>query len=370
VAVLTAAATVASADTLITTDGRVAEGLARFEPKGTLVVTPASGAPVRVTVSEILRLSIDNPKASPRLRKGVLLTDGTALPGDVRDIGRVVKFRLGFDGREVELPLDRVATYVFGDKLDWAAVAGDRAGAVLANGDFFEGDVTAVDENRATVSSLIFGPRTFERQALVAVVARPATSDANAGAPPFLVRVEDGALLRATSLETDKNRLIVIDGAAGRMSIDGRNVTEIRAAGDAVRSLADLRPARVDGGSGGLSAYAVDAPDSLPRGARGERWVTLRVGGSVGFDLPAGSKTLVGRVGVPDGVLPTVAVKLVALADGKPAYTSPPLTSLSPTAGVSIPLTGVKRLTLRAEVEGDVVLPVPLVLVEPLLVKE
>ena len=126
------------------------------------------------------------------------------------------------------------------------------------------------------------------------------------------------------------------------------------------------------GGLDGSAAFSIKQPGSAPvtlNGQACERGIFCQAGASLTFDLGGKYKMLVGRVGVADGVLPTTAVRVVVLGDGKELYRSEPRTSLDEAANISLNLSGVRALVLRVESPGDVSLPAAALWADPLLVK-
>jgi hypothetical protein len=75
------------------------------------------------------------------------------------------------------------------------------------------------------------------------------------------------------------------------------------------------------------------------------------------------------RAGIPDGVLPTVALSMVVFADGKELYRSEPRTSMDDPANLLLILSGAKTLTLKIESAGNVALPAAALWGDPMLVK-
>jgi hypothetical protein len=72
---------------------------------------------------------------------------------------------------------------------------------------------------------------------------------------------------------------------------------------------------------------------------------------------------------VPDGYLPTTAVRLVVLADGKELYRSPPTTALDEPLAVAVKIGGAKVMTMRLEMDVPLELAGAAVLMEPALIQ-
>jgi hypothetical protein len=72
---------------------------------------------------------------------------------------------------------------------------------------------------------------------------------------------------------------------------------------------------------------------------------------------------------VPAGVLPTVPVRFVVLADGKELFRSPPRTSLDSPVGVAATVNGAETLILRVESTAPGPFPVPGTWIDAALIK-
>ena len=97
--------------------------------------------------------------------------------------------------------------------------------------------------------------------------------------------------------------------------------------------------------------------------------VRISAGVEASYKLDGGFRLLAMRFGVPDGYLPTTAVRLVVLGDGREVYRSPPITSLDEPLAVAVKTGGIKTITIRLESGGVVELGGMGVLMEPALIQ-
>src|SRR4051794_29441576 len=68
------------AGSITTLDGKRIEGAVTVDSKSSLVVTPKTGAPVKVELTNLLHAETDTASnESAAMTRGVVLTDGTAL---------------------------------------------------------------------------------------------------------------------------------------------------------------------------------------------------------------------------------------------------------------------------------------------------
>jgi len=161
---------------------------------------------------------ITPPVPSPLPPTGVVMTDGTAT------IGRAVTLNsdsltLTHRGVAKTYPAKQAAWILLQpapaafEKL----IAAKPAGVLLANGDYFEGDITAIVDDKITANNVIFGPKSFETKDAVAVVMRPPTMWAG-----YHVRTKTGDVISGPTLQLDGDSL-TLGGTKVRLN----EVTEI-----------------------------------------------------------------------------------------------------------------------------------------------
>jgi hypothetical protein len=135
-------------------------------------------------------------------------------------------------------------------------------------------------------------------------------------------------------------------------------MVEIRCGASRFRPLGDLRlvGAEVPPGLTLSEALTVDAlPGSLPAYLDGqalERGMGVMAGTALTYDLGGAYRIFHARIGVPDAVAASAAVRFVVLVDGKLAYRGPPVSSSDTAQEIGIPVSGAATLTLRAENAG------------------
>ncbi|HZO84927.1 MAG TPA: hypothetical protein VFC26_06925, partial [Verrucomicrobiae bacterium] len=100
-----------------------------------------------------------------------------------------------------------------------------RPGILLASGDFIEGEFKGVKDQRAALSSVLVGVRTYDvNQDVLCVVLRPPAQRPHA----FEVSTIDGSRWLATDLQFGHNELIVRDSALGTCRLPIYELAEIR----------------------------------------------------------------------------------------------------------------------------------------------
>lgn len=327
----------------------------------------------------VAAITIKPGRATPRNQSAVIVaTDGAVYAGV--DLRRVSSERVEFSRgprKDLSIAQADVAHILlpgFEPRMAEKFPA-SGSGVILANGDFYEGDIERFDAvGRVQVNSVIFGPREFNlKTEVAALVLRGRANDPAPAA--YEVHVADGSVLPAASLGAEGSNLQVNDRHLGKLVIDARSVREIRYGGDRLKWVADLRPRRVSPGPGRSAAesFVIDATPLGPAmrllDTDCERGVSLSTGTSVSYDLEGRFNTLLCVAGVPADVLPTTAVVFIIDTDGKQAFRSAPRTSVHDPLPITVDTTNVKTVTLR--VEPASVEPVSTIALfgDPLLIK-
>ena len=317
-------------------------------------------------------------KATPRSSGGqVITTDGAVYAGaEIRRVSSgAVEFSRG-NRRDLSIPQSDVARVLMPGFTPQMAdrIPATGAGVMLANGDFYEGDIERFDAaGRVQVNSVIFGPREFSLKDVLALVLRPLAE--NPAPAAYEVTAADGSLLAATSLSAEGSNLSVNDRHLGKLVLDAKNVREIRYGGDRLKWVADLRPRRVNPGAGRSAAesFVIDATPLGPAlrlfDTDCERGISLSTGTSVSYDIDGRYNTLLCVAGVPAEVLPSAAVVFVVETDGKEAFRSAPRTSVQDPLPITVDTTGVKNITLRVEPAAGAALAAIALFGDPLLIK-
>ncbi len=150
--------------------------------------------------------------------RGVMLTDGSILAGDILSMSlQTVKVR--HDGVELPVAASRVARIFYAPSSGGPSgrLAAGTSGGYLASGDFYQGEITALSDDKVTISSVLFGPRQFTIQPeLSAMVLRDASAPA---APAATLMLRDGSLLYATDLSFANGQVRISQPILGSMNI-------------------------------------------------------------------------------------------------------------------------------------------------------
>ena len=114
----------------------------------------------------------------PTIPRGLILRDGSRLAGEVVSIDESkVTYRPAAGGEPKSVVIDSVAVVLFRPYLETMVdvLQTDSSGVMLRSGDFMEGSTTTVQHGRVTLSSDVFGLKTFntDSEAVVLVLHRP-----------------------------------------------------------------------------------------------------------------------------------------------------------------------------------------------------
>lgn len=322
------------------------------------------------------RLGAADPShpSGPMLDRAVILRNGSII-GHVNIQSadeKTVQCTRG-DGKPFSISTNEVARLILGSvtPVQLSKIPPTGTGVLMTKGDFFEGDFASLKDGRVKINSVVFGPKDLAMGAEARVVVLHEVGISQAA---WVVRTREGFVYMAQSVKLERNQLWIDDETAGAIKVDGGRVAEINAGDGRFDSLVDRKPAKieVDAGLSPATAYAIHLPGGNAMSLGGQpcdRGILCQAGASLRFDLDGNYKVFLARAGVPDSVLPTLAVRWLILADGKEIYRSKPLTSLDDPVNVSVNVAGVKSLVLRIESVGEVHLPVSALWGEPVLVK-
>jgi hypothetical protein len=154
---------------------------------------------------------------------------GTFLAGEIRKAD-ADKIELGRQrGRNFTFNADEVArVFLKPVPVEMAATIGrGRSGALLASGDFYEGEFKGLKDGRVTIDSIVFGLKSFEAHQVLAIVLHDVAAGAAAEEPHARVRASDGSMYVARGVSFDQGRVSIDDETAGKFSLSIRDVDEI-----------------------------------------------------------------------------------------------------------------------------------------------
>ena len=168
--------------------------------------------------------------ASPASRfvpiaRGMLLVDGTFLPGSVDSIkDDHVHFRY-LNRTDIGVPLRQCARFTC-EPLASALVAkmSDKPGLLTRQGDFIEGECQSFEQNQLKLTSVVFGSSIYDAttQAAALILRAPSPS-----AKDWVIHSMTGAVLRAPTFDLDKDQLTAAESLLGKLSVPTPELIDI-----------------------------------------------------------------------------------------------------------------------------------------------
>lgn len=308
--------------------GETYEGDIRLDSMG-IAVTPSGGAVTKIDSSNILDANFADKKKEekePAVR-GVTLKNGSTISAGVNSLDAVA-VKLG--GQTVAVPAAEIARVVFKTiPPDIASkIEPGHYGALLENGDLFEGEVREMADGKAKVVSPIFGLHIFnvEKELLALLLRDVEKKDAQ-----YEVQTKDGSLFLVDNLQIASDAISLQIPVVGAVRIPADQVAEICAGGARYQNLAVLQPLRVDAPQGTAAGAALNVNHTAanePLTVSGETFplgLETTVGTVVTYPVQPGFGTFIARVGVPATAPAPARFVFAVYADGRQVFKSQPL---------------------------------------------
>ncbi|MEO6741071.1 MAG: hypothetical protein ABIP20_12520 [Chthoniobacteraceae bacterium] len=338
-----------NAGTVLTMDGALHEGELAIDHA---LVVRGSPLAVRLPFSGILRARF--AAANPALQPGIVLLNGGRITGRFSSL---MDAAVRIEGKRISIPSKEIAWAIYQPVPTGLAAQAPKGktGALLENGDFFEGTPRGGDANTAKVLSLIFGPRTFSPGQLHALVLR----DPQPLPAVFDVLTRDGSIYPALDIVADDDKGIALRHPLyNGLRIPLPDIAEIRASASRIMPLDGVRPTRVDIPPGRQAGACFAANRSLDGSALklGTRTATAgfecATGAAVWWKPPPGAGMFFALVAAGAGVPSGQKLTFAAYADGKLAGRSTPLAAGDPPAVMRCAVPATESLVLRIEGTG------------------
>jgi hypothetical protein len=352
-AILLVLATIASstfAGVVRTLDGKTFTGIVAIDLNGYLRIDKA-GVSEMVDAIDLLSAQFPDKPHDADLSCGVMLTDGSAIAADAIRKADDTSLTITRSNLSMDLPMTHVARLVFrpvSQRL-WEKMPPGKTGALLDNGDFFEGDFKSLAGGRVRMVSVLFGISEFDVLSQILAVnlapIRPSASN-------WIVKLIDGSVIYAQSIQFQRGKLLAIDSEKRQSVALAVEILEIRCGDNRFVSLADLKPLAIHPDE--ENRFAVDR--TLPqvslrlRGAVISRGISMAAQTTVTWTIDDEAyRTFTCQAGVPADLAPFAKVRFIVLADDREVYASPEKTSVDDADFVIVQLAGVKKLTLKIE---------------------
>jgi len=161
---------------------------------------------------------------------GIVLKNGTVLAGEVKEMDETLAAFEPIGGSRQTLNTLNIARVQFRSMSPQLAarISSGSPGILLLNGDFVEGELKSFKKGRVTVSSVIFGLRSYDTaNQAAALVLRPFQNGAK-----FVVRTSTGSALFADNIDVDQEALLLAEPILGKLRLKSNELLDIRRLSD------------------------------------------------------------------------------------------------------------------------------------------
>lgn len=315
----------APGDTVSLIDGRVLEGKITLDTKSGFVLVPKNQPSRRIELKDVLTLSLDARKVKPPTRMVRLVNGGQLAADEV----------LSLSDREIRVKRTdaTIATFssVVVSSIDFRP-ADEKApppesfvGVQSVRGDLAEGEITRIENNQVSLSSVLFGIQTFDVNAAVRRVQLRATGVSKA---VYVVQTVDGSVYHAQTLRIERGKAVIGTEFVGDIEVSGESIRTIELGPGAADPLAQLTTTDADGS------------------------LTLKPGEARDIKLDGKYSAIILTVQVPSQFVPTRAVQFVVELDGKEIAKTSPLTALDPPQLMTLPVESGQVLRIKVSADG------------------
>ena len=158
--------------------------------------------------------------------RGVLLTDGSFLPGFVKAADEKTITLLYRERQEMPIDREKVAWLVFHPLAPamLAKIPPATPGLLTLAGDFLEGDCQDIIGGKAKLASVVFGVSSFDTSTQIAAISFRPTASSPA---PWTLHATSGATLRATAFQLMRDKLTLDEPLLGKFDVLLGEVSEI-----------------------------------------------------------------------------------------------------------------------------------------------
>jgi len=164
------------------------------------------------------------PATKPKYSPGVLLENGSLLPGTINSADRSSVRVAGIESPISRVHVARLMFQTIAEQQETVLQRG-RTGVLLKSGDFIEGDFNGIRNGEIDIGSVVLGPKKVSVNQAVAVILRHVRSTpAN-----YEVTTHNGGLYRAATLRLQNDAVLVSDPALGAIKIPVGELRDLRA---------------------------------------------------------------------------------------------------------------------------------------------
>jgi hypothetical protein len=185
--------------------------------------TPRAIIPNERLLPAVNILSQTTPATKPKYSPGVLLVNGSLLPGTINSADRSSVRVAGIESPVSRVHVARLMFQTIGEQQETALQRG-RTGVLLKSADFVEGDFNGVRNGEIDIGSVVLGPKKISVNQAVAVIlgdVRPVPAN-------YEVTTHNGGLYRAGTLRLQNDAVLAADMTMGSITIPVDQIREIR----------------------------------------------------------------------------------------------------------------------------------------------
>jgi hypothetical protein len=176
-----------------------------------------------VTVEDDLDYQAKSTNGPPKIQ--VFLNDGSILATESVSADRT-KMRIAFANTNYSASVVAVARVILKpvpDRLQ-PELTKNRKGVLLYTGDFFEGELRLLDKQEIKLESILFGPRTFQLDRVLAVT----LSDSIALPAKYVIHTLDGSVIRAKEISARADALMAEELKLGPLELPLARLAELK----------------------------------------------------------------------------------------------------------------------------------------------
>ena len=239
---------------------------------------------------------------------GVILNNGSFITGLFRSFSEPT-FKIGNATQPIAFPRSLIAAIVF-NPVSRELIPKGKTGALLPDGDFFEGSFSGIKDNSALINSALFGIHRFQLKTQISAVILHDIQKAN---PRFEIGTKDGSRFLSNDIKIDRDSFTINDLDLGSIKLNNTDLVEIRAGGGRYQLLTDLKPVVSESGTA-----------SVPISNEGEGIVSISTGVNVAmtYEIPVGLNVFMCSVALPKDALPSTRVYFAVYCDGRSVFRS------------------------------------------------
>ena len=285
---------------------------------------------------------------------GVVLTNGSFVAG-ITCAFEDLEVKVSDAVQSIKVPRSAIAAILFAPAphATMDRILNGKTGAVLLNGDFFEGDFSGIKDNSVVINSPLFGPHRFgfQNQASASVGIQNIQTSAvliqkiQPQAPGYEIRTKNGSRFLPNDIKIDHDRLNMSDPLLGPVKVSEHHLVEIRAGGGRCQLLTDLKPLSAVTSSGADAAASVSIHDE----GEGLRALTTGANVAVSFAIPPKLTVFMCRVTMPQESSSRAPLSFTIYCDGRFVFRSSQISLGMNPQNLRVNLGTAQRITLRVE---------------------